>query len=259
MRQSTTDRAIPRAHDSSTSTRTGKAEAKRFEVLVGELSAAMARVPADGVDAEVDAWLSKICYALDLDRSAIYERNATTQKVRTTHTWLRSNIPPFPEKYDPEKLLGKTTKWILAGNQLVFSHPSEIPAEFNDTRRFVERYGPVASAIIPIFGGDRVIGGASFGRFRASRRWHADLLNQLGLAARIFGGAIERKQAEEVVRAARIELALAQRRSMMGELVASIAHELNQPLSAILSNLGGLERLLSSGHPELATAAKVVG
>ena len=76
--------------------------------------------------------------------------------------------------------------------------------------------------------------------------------------ARIFGAAIERKQAEEAARLVREELALAQRRSMMGELVASLTHELNQPLGAVLSNLGGLARLVSQGNPDPALASRAV-
>src|ERR1035441_4781024 len=79
-------------------------EVERFESLVGELSAAMARAPADAVDREIDSWLGKICQALDLDRSAVYERDAPGEPVRTTHTWRRANSPPFPRHYDPGKL-----------------------------------------------------------------------------------------------------------------------------------------------------------
>jgi len=61
-------------------------EVQRFESLVSELSTAMARVPADAVDHEIEIWLGKICEALDLDRSAIYERDAPNDPVRTTHT-----------------------------------------------------------------------------------------------------------------------------------------------------------------------------
>jgi PAS domain S-box-containing protein len=45
-----------------------------------------------------------------------------------------------------------------------------------------------------------------------------------------------RRQAEEALRQARVELAHAGRLSALGELSASIAHELGQPLAAILSN-----------------------
>jgi signal transduction histidine kinase len=233
-------------------------EAERFESLVDELSAAMAQTPAEAVDSEIEKWLGKICLALDLDRSGIYERDAPSWLVRTSHTWLRPNVPPFPKKYDPQKLLDQTTKTVLAGRRIVFSHPDEIPFELGDAKRFVARYGPKASAVFPIWAGGRVIGGASFGRFRSPRDWSPQVLEHLALVVRIFGAAIERKQAEEAARLVRDELALAQRRSMMGELVASLTHELNQPLGAVLSNLSGLARLVSQGNPDPELASRAV-
>jgi PAS domain S-box-containing protein len=54
----------------------------------------------------------------------------------------------------------------------------------------------------------------------------------------------ERRHAEEELRAARLDLAHASRLALVGELMASIAHEINQPLTAILSNASaGLRRL----------------
>jgi two-component system, LuxR family, sensor kinase FixL len=40
----------------------------------------------------------------------------------------------------------------------------------------------------------------------------------------------------------------------MSELVGSLAHEINQPLGAVLSNLGGLARLLARDNPEATLA-----
>ncbi len=250
-------KTIPSLRTAASPARAGR-EIERFELLVDELSAVMAQSPADGVDAEIHTWLGKICLALGLDRSAIYERDGADQPVRTTHTWVRQNFAPFPRRYDPERLFKKTTDWIMAGNQLVFSDPEEIPFALDDAKRFVHRYGPKASAIIPMFAGERVIGAASFGRFRSPRQWHPQLLQQLGIAVRIFGGAIERKQTEMAARSLRADLTLAQRRSMAGQLVGSIAHELNQPLGAILSNLEGLARLLAQDGGPPALASKTI-
>ncbi len=233
-------------------------ELVRFESLVGELSAAMARVSADAVDREIETWLGKICQALDLDRSAVYERDAPDEPVRTTHTWLRAGLPPFPRHYDPEKAFPRSTELVMAGNTLTFARPSDIPPENKDARRFVERYGPKASAAIPMWAGGNVIGAATFGKFRSPREWSSDLLAQLSLAVRLFGSAIERKQSELAIRAVRSELRVATRRNLMSELVASLSHEINQPLGAILSSLGGLARLLSQGNPQPAMALEAV-
>jgi signal transduction histidine kinase len=233
-------------------------ELVRFESLVGELSAAMARVSADAVDREIETWLGKICQSLDLDRSGIYESDGADEPVRATHTWNRANLPPFPRDYDPEKLLDVTCEWVMGGNPITFSRPSEIPRELPDARRFVERFGPKASAVIPMWAGARVIGAASFGKFRSARTWSTELLDHLALAVRLFGSAIERKQSVTAMRAARAELRVATRRNLMSELVASLSHEINQPLGAILSNLGGVARLLTQGNPQPAMALEAV-
>lgn len=233
-------------------------EVERFESLVGELSAAMARVPADEVDREIELWLGKICRALDLDRSAVYERDAADEPVRATHIWVRAGMPPFPRHYDPEKLFRRSTELVMAGNTLTFARPSDISPENKDARRFVERYGPKASAAIPMWAGGRVIGAVSFGKFRAARKWPSELLDRLALAVRLFGSAIERKQSEMAIRAVRTELRVASRRNLMSELVASLSHEINQPLGAILSNLGGVARLLTQGNPQPAMALEAV-
>jgi signal transduction histidine kinase len=250
MRRVTADRPIQPIRAPSLRGLGSRREIERFELLVDELSAVMTRTPAHEVDDEIENWLGKICEALGLDRSAVYERDSPLDPVRTTHTWKRPKIPPFPRDFDPQKYLKATTDWVMAGKRLVFSSPDKIPVELADGKRFVERYGPKASAIIPMWAGNRVIGAASFGKFRTTREWPPKLLEQITLAVRLFGCAIERKQAQAEQQATRAQLRIASRRNMMSELVGSLAHEINQPLGAILSNLGGVARLLSRNNPE---------
>jgi two-component system sensor kinase FixL len=57
----------------------------------------------------------------------------------------------------------------------------------------------------------------------------------------------ELKHAEEELRAVRLDLTHASRLALVGELLASIAHEINQPLTSILSNAGAGLRRMDSG------------
>jgi two-component system, LuxR family, sensor kinase FixL len=58
------------------------------------------------------------------------------------------------------------------------------------------------------------------------------------------------RHAEEELRVTRLNLAHASRLALVGELTASIAHEINQPLTAILSNASaGLRRLDLDAQP----------
>jgi PAS domain S-box-containing protein len=61
----------------------------------------------------------------------------------------------------------------------------------------------------------------------------------------------ERKQAEEAMLAAQAQLAHISRVVTMGELTASVAHEINQPLSAIVNNANACRQMLKSGSADL--------
>jgi PAS domain S-box-containing protein len=58
-------------------------------------------------------------------------------------------------------------------------------------------------------------------------------------------------KADVELRLQRVEMARMSRVSSMGELTASLAHELNQPLTAIASNAAAGSRLLAQGPPDL--------
>jgi signal transduction histidine kinase len=60
-----------------------------------------------------------------------------------------------------------------------------------------------------------------------------------------------RKRAEQKVLVQRDQLAHVGRVSALGQLAASIAHDLNQPLGAILRNAGAAERLLQKTDPDI--------
>jgi len=68
----------------------------------------------------------------------------------------------------------------------------------------------------------------------------------------------ERRQTEEALREARVELAHVTRITMMGELAASIAHEINQPLTVVVTNANACRRLLSSESPDLEEVRKAI-
>jgi two-component system, LuxR family, sensor kinase FixL len=68
----------------------------------------------------------------------------------------------------------------------------------------------------------------------------------------------ERKQAEEALRKAQSELAHVTRVMTMGELTASIAHEVNQPLSGVVTNSNACLRWLAAPIPNLDEARQAV-
>ena len=72
----------------------------------------------------------------------------------------------------------------------------------------------------------------------------------------------ERKQAEAALREAQADLARANRFSSMGELTASLAHEVKQPIAAVITDASTCLRWLSRDQPDLeearAAASRVI-
>ena len=65
---------------------------------------------------------------------------------------------------------------------------------------------------------------------------------------------VERRRAEELLRLGQVA-----RLNALGELSAGLAHELNQPLTAVLANAQAARRLLDDEPPDLATARDAMG
>jgi two-component system, LuxR family, sensor kinase FixL len=67
-----------------------------------------------------------------------------------------------------------------------------------------------------------------------------------------------RKRAEQETQLLRQEIAHAGRVSMMGQLASALAHEINQPLAAILTNAGAAQRLLTHASPDLGEVGAIL-
>jgi signal transduction histidine kinase/integral membrane sensor domain MASE1 len=99
-------------------------------------------------------------------------------------------------------------------------------------------------------------------RTAEGERWHAISVVPLN---RPEGGAVVshtditgRRHAEMEARQSREELAHFLRVSTVGELTTSLAHELNQPLTAILANAQAARHLLSTARPDLDEVQQIL-
>ena len=92
-------------------------------------------------------------------------------------------------------------------------------------------------------------------------RWllvrNVPLRDALGGIVKWYGTGIDiedRKRAEEALRKAQADLAHANRVTTMGELCASLAHEINQPISGAITNASTCLRRLDRQQPDLEGA-----
>jgi signal transduction histidine kinase len=222
-----------------------------FEDLAAELSAAFVRVPASQVDDAIDDWLERIARALDLDRATVAEVGSEDGQVQVTHQWTRPGLPPFPVGLNLNTVLPWLIDRVLAGELTVVEREEDMPREASQDLSVARHYKLKSNVTIPLKSGDGVIGGVAFGTLTQRRTWSPRIVQRLQTIAQVFANALGRKRSRLAIRRLNDELRDLSRVTLMGELTASLAHELNQPLGAILNNAQAARRLLRAKKLDL--------
>jgi signal transduction histidine kinase len=247
------------------------AERLRFETLLSEVSAAFLTLPMSEVDQTIERMLRGVAETLDFDRAFVATREKGTTTMRTTHSWTRAGVPmPTP--------VAEVGSFPWIGTQLRRGEVVEIPGlhalpeEAATDQQSLAGRGVCALAAVPLIVDGEVVGGLGFSRLRGERPWPEELIARLRLLADVFATVLARKraddalresdrrrrEAEEVAQRQRDELAHALRVATLGELTASIAHEINQPLSAILTNAEVSLRYLAAPQARVREAEEAL-
>ena len=123
--------------------------------------------------------------------------------------------------------------------------------------RAAEETGLKAALGIPILSGGQVIAVIEF-FMREPQDEDERLVKVITAVAAQLDMAIERKHAEDKLRRTQGQLAHVARVTTMGELSASIAHEVNQPLGAIVGNADICLSWLANANPDLGKVAEAL-
>jgi len=213
------------------------------------VSAGLIHVAPGELDAAIERGLRQIMTFLGVDRGNVDAYVEGGPGVRIAAT--RPDLEPLPRVMDR----GETFPWasgrLRRGAMVRFDRVAELPEEAAIDAASYRRLGTRSHVSIPLRAGGRILGALSFDSTRAERAWPDELVGRLRLLSEAFASALERKRTELETQRLRQDLAHIGRISAMGELTASLAHELNQPLTAILSNAQTAERLLAGDPVDL--------
>lgn len=218
-----------------------------YDVLVAKVARALVRATANEIDVEINFWLKNVAIELGLDRSTIAQIDSSTGLASFTHGWAREPYEVISQPLNASKLLPWTVRQMLADRTVVMSSPDELPEDAVIDRESFLLYGPKSNVMVPIVVGGTVVAGMSFASLLAPRKWSPEAVNGFQAIGEIFGLGLERKRTVAENLQLRDELNYVSRVSTMGELAASMTHELNQPLGAILNNAESLQAMIESG------------
>lgn len=229
-----------------------------FERLLADLSARFANVSADRVHTEIERALKQLIDFLDFDRSSFGEFSADGGEAYVLCSAAVEGVQPMPRGRFPPQLV-----WYLgelrAGRTIVMaSLPEDLPPEAVAEAEYCRQTGLRSNLAIPLRIGGRVIGAIAFAAFRSTRQWPEDLIARLKIVGEVFAQAVARSRAEHETRGLRSQLWHSDRVARIGALTGSIAHELNQPLMAILNNAQAGLRFLSGSDPDIEEIREIL-
>jgi signal transduction histidine kinase len=223
-----------------------------FEQQLSQLSAVFVSLPADQVDSRIDHALLQLLDATGMDRASVAELSSDGRRFEVTHSQVRAGTPPLATG-NLAGLLPWYAEGLAGGEILQFDRlPDALPPEAVAEREYVTRIGLRSQLTIPFRVAEQIIGAIGFASFRQEVHWNPRLVRSVRLVCEVFANALARKHAANAQSRLMEQLAHSARVNAMGEVVASIAHEVNQPLFAIVSNARAAGTMLSRGEPDLA-------
>jgi signal transduction histidine kinase len=230
----------------------GLMEGRHFERFIEELSISLVCLPVAEIRAEIDRWLKEIVLGNDLDRAAITQIDPKSGKLVVRQSWSRDNRLKLPDGFEVSRPAPWFDNYLMSGQTLVYSKVSEVPREFvSKDWNIFRHYIPKSNISVPLRMAGDVVGSVGFASFRREREWSPRSVRRFESVAAIIGSALERRRAVEENTLLRHELSHVARAAVMGQLTASLTHQLNQPVAAALSNAEAIQSMLESEHPDL--------
>lgn len=221
-----------------------------FEELLADFSSSFARTSGEEIDREIGRWITRVPRALGLDRSSVARRSSRDGNFYVTHSWARPGINPAPIGFNVTATMPEAMRQMALGETVVIRNEQDISAAGELDFAIARLLGFEAGVFIPLKIGGEVIGFVGFASI-IQRNWSVKTIRRMNLIAQVLAGALERRRSISQLHRMRGEMREITRVALMGELTASLAHELNQPLGSIMNNAQAVQRLLAMKKPDL--------
>jgi signal transduction histidine kinase len=237
-------------------------EAKRFETLISKLAKTFCDAAPGDFDRQMSQSLRLVVDELDLDWASLLEFDCIARAWNQSLAWCRPQVPPQPACI-PEGKVPWITAELSAGRVVAVSGLKDLPNAI-DRDTLVAR-GARSAVAIPILNNPDLRGAVVFATASRARTWSHHFVEQLRIFSEIISIAFLKRDLETAVRESgdrlqreRLELAHAHRVSLLGEFTSGLAHEINQPLAAIVANAQAAEMMLATGRARRAVVGEAV-
>jgi signal transduction histidine kinase len=236
--------------------------AMKFERMVSEILAALLTTErAEDRDRVIEMGLREMGQILGADGATLWERVGNDPAFRKTHRWVATNLWAPPDWADGSALPW-TVNQVAGGAVVRFARFSDLPPEAEADLPALRAIGVRSMMVVPLKVSRAVVRALCFATAGEERDFPQALIPRVELLGEVFASVLARDEAERREHDAKAQAAHATRVGAMGAFVASLTHELTQPLAASLANAETGVRLLAAPEPDLdelrATLADIV-
>ena len=255
-------------HMAETLMRTDPKARLRFDTLLADVSSRFVRLPAGGVDPEIDGALQDIAVFFDADRCALFGVRSDPRFVRVSHAWCAEGVEQLSENIDFATLFPWSHERLIRQGQPVrFQRLAELPPEAGQDRQSWAAMRVRSCLYIPVFTGEGVRHLLVLQSIREEQALPEEYVPRLRLFGEILVNALAHGQEVEGLQRAREELeqrleertaalaeatdkmiaseeALEERLSFEMVLAETSARFVNLPAEQIDTEIEGVQRLL---------------
>jgi len=231
-------------------------EELKFERLAAEISADFVDIPLEDIDKYIYNSLQRIGEHFNADRIALTTLTTEGKIIRVPHIW-------FSNYCDIDKLKSLTVNknyadivsYLKQHGFVTFGKVNEYPLIFLiDESDYLRNTGIKAAIVVKLNVAGNNVDIFTIDVMRSERIWPEDIVERVRFLGRVISNAARRAVAEQVERdnrQLREEIVHVTRVSSVGELSVALAHEINQPLAAIMSNAQAAQRFLKNEKPDI--------
>jgi C4-dicarboxylate-specific signal transduction histidine kinase len=230
-------------------------DARHYRDMLMKLSAMFITSPSDQFDQRIIEGLRQLVETLGVQRSSLAMVDEQ-DRLRITHSYAARGYRAMPQA-----LLDQEMPWLAKvlreGRTVCLNPRTDLPSDAKQERELTRSSGIRAVIALPFSVGGIpvcVLGVCS----SVERQWPDELLPYLKQAGEIFANAVARKRKDEQLKRSEVQLEHLARISTMGHLASSIAHEVNQPLCAIVSNAQAALGFISGSPVEIDQAVAAI-
>jgi transcriptional regulator with GAF, ATPase, and Fis domain len=197
-----------------------------FEALLWDLFLRLMDVAGDRIEAEILDAQRRLCRALDLDRSSLWQtRPDAPGSFFVTHVYTAEHdgragvltdgsvtsdagreFPLFDSAITKHANASDYFVWVVQrvreARTTTITRLDELPPEAAGDAETFRRFGTLSTVLVPLMIHGEVLGCLSFATTRVARRWEPELVAKFERLAQVFAKAIARGRTEERLRTA---------------------------------------------------------